>query len=77
VQNARKEAGLDLLDKIALHLGTESPELKKAIATHKKDIATAVQAVGWSETPLTGEVHTSTAKIDGQSLTILIRKVKL
>jgi isoleucyl-tRNA synthetase len=77
VQNARKEAKLDLLDKIALHLGTESPELRKALAKHQKDIATAVQAVEWSETPLSGEVHNSTAKIFGQSLTIMIRKVKL
>jgi isoleucyl-tRNA synthetase len=76
VQNARKDAKLDLLDKIALHLHTEAPELAKAIATHRKDIATAVQATQWSDVPLTGAgVHTATVKIDGQPLTIMLRKV--
>lgn len=76
VQNARKDAKLDLLDKIALHLATASPELTKAIAEHKQTIAAAVQATRWSDTPLTGDgVHTATAKIDGQPLTIILRKV--
>lgn len=76
VQSARKDAKLDLLDKIALHLGTTSPELAKAIAAHRDAIATAVQATQWSDTPLTGEgVHTANVKIDGQPLTIMLRKV--
>ena len=75
VQSARKDAKLDLLDKIELHLATTSPELAKAIAAHKQTIATAVQATKWSDTPLTGDgVHTANVKIDGQ-LTIMLRKV--
>ena len=74
VQDTRKDAGLDLLDKIALHLGTESAELAKAIAAHKPTIATAVQAIEWSDVALNGEAHTATVKIDGQPLTIALRK---
>ena len=36
VQDTRKNAGLDLLDKIALHLQPGSDELAKAIAAHSK-----------------------------------------
>ncbi|MDY3559663.1 class I tRNA ligase family protein [Gemmata sp. JC673] len=76
VQNARKDAKLDLLDKIELHLSTSTPELTKAIAEHGPNIATAVQATQWSAEPLSGVgVHTATAKIDGQPLTIALRKV--
>jgi isoleucyl-tRNA synthetase len=76
VQNERKNAKLDLLDKIELHLGTASPDLAKAISTHRADIATSVQATKWSDSPLSGEgVHTASVKIDGQPLTIMLRKV--
>ncbi|MBA4190240.1 MAG: isoleucine--tRNA ligase [Planctomycetaceae bacterium] len=76
VQNARKDAKFDLLDKIALHLAATSAELTKAITTHQKDIAKAVQAIEWSVTPLNGDAHTATVKIDGQPLTIAVKKVK-
>jgi isoleucyl-tRNA synthetase len=76
VQSARKDAKLDLLDKIALHLAATSPELAHAIATHRATIATAVQATQWSDSPLIGAgVHTATVKIDGQQLDITLRKV--
>jgi isoleucyl-tRNA synthetase len=77
VQNARKDAKLDLLDKIALHLATPSGELANAISTHKADIARSVQATHWSDTPLTGSFFTppKPVKIDGQPLTIQLRKV--
>ena len=75
VQSARKDAKLDLLDKIALHLATDAPELAKAIAEHQEAIATAVQATRWSAEPLAGDgVHTATAKIDGRPLTIQVVK---
>jgi isoleucyl-tRNA synthetase len=76
VQSARKDAKLDLLDKIALHLATPSAELAPAIATHRDTIATAVQATQWSDAPLTGAgVHIAQVKIDGQVLDISLRKV--
>ena len=75
VQDARKDAKLDVADKIALYLGTDSEVLKAAITTHRDTIAAEVQAVQWFDALLTGDgVHTATAKVDGQSLTIMLRK---
>ena len=75
VQDARKDAGLDVADKIALFLGTESDILRAAIADHRPSIANETQAVEWSETPLNGDAHTAAVKVDGQPLTIALRKV--
>ncbi|MBA4064966.1 MAG: hypothetical protein C0501_14880 [Isosphaera sp.] len=75
VQDTRKAAGLDLLDRIALHLAPGSPELGQAIAAHRQTIAAAVQATEWSDAPLNGAAHTATVKVDGQPLTIALRKV--
>jgi isoleucyl-tRNA synthetase len=74
VQNARKDAGLDVADKIELHLGTDSAELKAAIAAHRETIAGETQAVAWSDTPLAGAAHTANVKVDGQPLVIMLRK---
>ncbi len=75
VQDTRKNAGLDLLDKIALHLQPGSDELAKAIKAHRATIATAVQATEWSDVAINGAAHTATVKIDGQPLVIALRKV--
>jgi isoleucyl-tRNA synthetase len=74
VQDSRKTAGLDLADKIALHLGPASEQLGAAILAHKNAIATATQAVEWADAPLNGEAHTATVKVEGQDLTISLRK---
>jgi isoleucyl-tRNA synthetase len=76
VQDTRKKAGLELLDKIVLYLSTPSPELTNAIARHALEIATAVQAVEWSSVPLLGSgVHTAGVKVEGFELTVMLRKV--
>jgi isoleucyl-tRNA synthetase len=76
VQNERKNARLDLLDKIELHLSASAPELAKAIAAGKESIATSVQATRWSDSPLAGDgVHSATVKVDGQPLAVALRKV--
>lgn len=75
VQNARKDAKLDVADKIALYLGTESEVLRAAIAAHRATITSETQANEWHETPLAGSAHGATAKIDGQPLTITLRKL--
>jgi isoleucyl-tRNA synthetase len=77
VQDARKEAGLDVADKIALYLGTESEPLRQAIAAHRAYVAAETQATQWSDAPLTGDAFTPAkpAKVDGQPLTIMLRKV--
>ena len=53
VQDARKDAGLDVADKIALHLGA-SGELAAAIETHKATIAGETQAMEWLTSPPEG-----------------------
>ncbi|MCZ2343241.1 MAG: class I tRNA ligase family protein [Bacteroidales bacterium] len=78
VQGARKDAGLDVSDQIALSLITESAELATAITAHQATIAGETQAVQWSTTPLPGEAFTVTdQKIDNGSLTIRLRKVEV
>lgn len=77
VQDARKDAGLDVADKIALYLTSESDVLKQAIATHRSYIAAETQATQWSDSPLAGEAFTpkDVKKIDGQELKVMLRKV--
>jgi isoleucyl-tRNA synthetase len=74
VQDERKKAGLDVADKIALYLGTESDALTQAIAAHRATIAAETQAVEWLDTSPAGG-HTASVKVDGQPLTIALRKV--
>ena len=75
VQDNRKDAGLDVADKIALHLGTSAETLSQAIATHRGTIAAETQAVEWADAPLNGPAHTANVKVDGHDLTIGLRKV--
>ena len=74
VQDARKEAGLQVDDKIELYLGA-SGELAAAVATHRATIAAETQVAKWSDGPLTGAAFTAEKKVDGQPLTITLRKV--
>jgi isoleucyl-tRNA synthetase len=75
VQDSRKNAGLDLLDKIALYLAPSTPELSQAIEANRKDIAASVQATEWSATPLNGDAFSATVKVESHSLAIELRKV--
>ena len=53
VQNARrKDAGLQMEDRIALYLGTDSAELAAAIKTHQAYIAAETLTSQWSDKPL-------------------------
>ncbi|MBY0458275.1 MAG: class I tRNA ligase family protein, partial [Gemmataceae bacterium] len=75
VQDARKEAKLDLLDKIELHLSAVG-DLARAINEHGQTIATAVQSTKWIADPLAGPgVHTTTANIGSFALGISFRVV--
>lgn len=75
VNQQRKEANLTTHDQIELYLGTESPALGQAITAHRDHIAAETLAVRWAETPLPGEAHRCDDDIDGQPLTIMLRKV--
>jgi len=76
VQDARKDAGLDVADRIELHLGTDAEPLRAAIAAHRDTIAGEVQATRWSDAPPAGAfTPAEPRKVDGQVLTIALRKV--
>jgi isoleucyl-tRNA synthetase len=75
VQNARKEAGLEMEDRIVLQLGTESVALRQAIEAHRAYVAAETLTVQWSDLPLDGECHDVQVKVDGQPLRITLRKV--
>jgi hypothetical protein len=62
-------------DRIELYLGTESPTLKKAIETHKDYICQETLAVVRPTKPLGKSAHRADVKIEGQPLTIELRKV--
>jgi isoleucyl-tRNA synthetase len=75
LQDLRKKAGLEMDDRIVLHLATESPVLRQAIQAHLKYICNETLAQ-WSPRPLEGkDVHQAVVKVDGQSLIIQLRKV--
>ncbi len=75
VQNLRREANLEMEDRITLYLGTESEKLRRAIAAHHDYIAAETLTVEWSEQPLSGpDVHRATVKVDGQALMIELQK---
>jgi isoleucyl-tRNA synthetase len=77
VQDQRKEAGLEMEHRIVLYLGTESEKLRAAIDAHRDYIAAETLTVEWSSQPLTGPgVHRATVKVEGQLLTIELRRVK-
>jgi isoleucyl-tRNA synthetase len=75
VQNARKEAGLEMEDRIVLYLHTESKELREAIEAHKEYICRETLAVKWATQPIGEGAYRTTVKVDGQPLTIELRKI--
>lgn len=71
VQSARKSAGLNVDDRIALRLQTESDELRRAIDEHTQTICNETLAQTTQE--LSDEYET-TARVDGATLTIQLKK---
>ncbi len=73
VQNARKQAGLNVDDRIQLSLKTESDELQRAIYEHKNTIMLETLARNELQ-PATEPMYETTVKIEGNELTISIAK---
>ena len=71
----RKNSGLDMEDRIELYLGTSSEALSAAIKAHQHYIANETLATKWADQPLTGPCHQASVKLEGQTLTIMLRKV--
>ncbi len=74
VQNLRKEAGLDIADRITLSLITESPELREAIDQCRDYVAGETLALDIASNALDGESARSVVKIHGQPVTIALMK---
>jgi isoleucyl-tRNA synthetase len=74
VQELRKKANLEMEDRIVLHLGTDSPALRQAIAAHRDYICAETLTVRLSAEPLGGDAPRAAVKVDGQPLTIELRK---
>jgi isoleucyl-tRNA synthetase len=74
VQNARKEAGLEMEDRIILYLHTDSPKLQKAIEVHRDYIGNETLVAKWSDQRLGEGCYRANVKVDGQPLLIELRK---
>jgi isoleucyl-tRNA synthetase len=74
VQDLRKKAGLEMNDRIALGLSTPSAALRKAIEAHKKYICDETLTTRWATESLGEGTHRADVKVDGQPLTIELRK---
>lgn len=70
VQDLRKRAGLEMEDRISLHLGSPHSELARAIEEHRGAIAGETLAVRWID----GGRHCAEVKIDAAPLTIRLEK---
>jgi len=71
VQNARKKAGLNVDDRIALSLVTDDDELRQAIDEHAETITTETLAVSLG---LVDASYEATEQVEGKSLGIALKK---
>jgi isoleucyl-tRNA synthetase len=74
VQNARKDAELEMDDRIVLVLQTDDPKLKEAIRVHRDYIANETLVVNWATDALGGIAHRVEVKIEGATLIIELKK---
>ena len=77
IQDQRKEANLQMEDRIVMYLGTEAEKLRRAIEAHRDYIAAETLTVEWSSQPLPGDgVHRANVRVDGQVLTLELCPVR-
>ena len=74
VQNTRKDANLEMEDRIVLSLQTPSAALAQAIEAHQAYIRNETLATSLANEPLGGDAHRAEVKVDGQPLIIELRK---
>jgi isoleucyl-tRNA synthetase len=75
VQELRKKADLEMDDRIELYLAGGSPNLAQAIDAHRDYIAGETLTARWAAGPLDGDAATANVRVEGQPLTIALRKV--
>lgn len=74
VQNLRKDAGLDIADRIALSLVTPSPELREAIAAFHDYITRETLARHITADPLEHPAGHAAVDIEGHALTMALER---
>ncbi len=74
VQELRKNSGLEMEDRIELSLNTTDDALKQAIEEHRANIAAETLTKEWAQSPLTEGAPSASVKVEGQALTITLRK---
>jgi isoleucyl-tRNA synthetase len=74
VNEERKNAKLDMEDRIELFLQTFSDPLRHAIDAHREYIAAETLTERWATEPL-ADGHHASVKLDGQALDISLRKL--
>jgi isoleucyl-tRNA synthetase len=72
VQNARKDAGLNVDDRIELALTTQDTDLQKSIEEHLEEIKSETLAEKFGEVV---DGHETTVKIESNDLLIIIKKI--
>jgi isoleucyl-tRNA synthetase len=70
VQNARKDAGLNVDDRIVVNITTTDKELEQAIAEHRDTIAAEILATKFAA----NDGYQTSAKIDDMELTVQLKK---
>jgi isoleucyl-tRNA synthetase len=77
VQNLRKDAGLEIADRITLSLTSESPDVLTAIEQFRDYIAGETLAVEVSNRPLRNGTQTATVEFDDpkENVTVVLAKV--
>ncbi len=74
VQELRKKSGLEVEDRIALHLDAEAAPLRHAIDEHRAYIAGETLTAQWAATPLGDGASATVVKVDGHPLRIELKK---
>lgn len=72
IQNARKEAGLNVEDRISLLIETESPEIRQAIDTHKDIILSETLTEEYGDVPI--DSFETAVKVEGLQVRIALAK---
>jgi len=74
IQDLRKQAGLEMEDRIRLHLKTESAAVREAIAAHEQYIRGETLAIEIARQPVDGDAHKADINLQGEPLTIELAK---
>jgi isoleucyl-tRNA synthetase len=70
IQELRKNSGLEIEDRIRLHVETDSSAVRVALETHRGYICGETLALELADRPLDGAAHKAVIKLQGQTVSI-------